>query len=75
MDRRNSDLVNPQLGRFVGVEVMHGGNKPNDLVRLDRGDEMMPRIAEKLCGQRLSGRIVEHTRRGAANKCGVARAK
>lgn len=45
MTRRDADLVNPQLGRLVRMNVMYPGGKSDDLSLIDRDHQMVAVIA------------------------------
>ena len=63
MTRGHPDLVDPQLRRFIRMDVVHTGGKSDHLPLIDRHGQMMAGIAEEL-GQmaRIDGTI-EHIRR------------
>ena len=62
MSRRNSNLVNPQLRRLVGMDVVHPGCEANDQPILDGDCDVMTSIFKEFFGQFRIDWIVEHPR-------------
>ena len=60
MRRGDSELVDPELRRFVRVHVMDGGHHPDDDVILHGNDEMMPGISHELPHPAFVHGTVEH---------------
>src|SRR5687767_5747130 len=59
MRRCDADFIDPQLRRFVGMDVMHaGGEADNDAV-VDRHREVMTLVVDELTSKRRLDRIVE----------------
>ena len=48
MTRGDADFVDPQLRRFVWMDVVDAGGKSDHLSLIDRHGQMVVRVAEKL---------------------------
>src|SRR5690606_22010930 len=67
----DTDLVDPELGRLVGVDVMHRRGHPDDHPCLDGSCEVMPRIREELGTPVRVDRLVEDVCRDGIEEGGV----
>src|SRR5215213_1211004 len=60
VSRRDRDLVDPELGRLVGMYIVHAGRHPDDEIPIERDDEVMPWIREELGAPARMDLVVEH---------------
>ncbi|CAE6907661.1 hypothetical protein R69749_08486 [Paraburkholderia domus] len=60
MCRRKRNLVDPQLCRFVGVDIVNSRGKADDHAIVDRNSNVMTRVLKKFSGQFWIYRIVEY---------------
>lgn len=68
---RHANFVHPQLGRFVGMDVVHSGRHADNLPAEQRNRHVMPGIGEKFGGPSRVDRGVENVWRDAIEDCGV----
>ncbi len=59
----NTDLIDPQLRRFVGMYVVHARSKADDFALIDGNRQMVPVIAQELRHEGGLEVVVEHLRR------------
>jgi hypothetical protein len=57
--RGNPDLVHPQLGRLVRVDVMYPRGEADHLLAIDRDGQVVPGITEKLGRPPRIDRLIE----------------
>jgi len=68
----DGDLVDEQLCRLVGMDVMHAGSKPDDLILIDGNRQMMPFVVQELRHERGIERVVEQVGRDVLEDRAVA---
>ena len=68
MTRGHTDLVDPQLGRFIRMHVVHTGGKSDHLSLIDRHGQMMAGIAEELGEKARIDGMIEHIRRDVGKR-------
>jgi hypothetical protein len=58
MGRRNADLVDPEVRALVRMDIMDRGGEADDDVTVERDDEVVAIVGEKLtCPPRVDGAI------------------
>jgi hypothetical protein len=70
-----ADFVDPQLGGFVWVHVVHARGKANDATTVEGDGQVMARIAQDFCCQVGIDSVVEHARRHRFQKRLIARSE
>ena len=65
------DLVDPEFGRLVGMEMVDRRCHPDNHVAVERDRQVMPPVGEELGGPARVDRVVEDLRRNAVEQGGV----
>jgi len=71
MGRCDADLVDPQLGRLVWMDVVDRGGKADDRPGVDRDGDVVSGVVEELGAETVIDRPVEHVRRDTFEHLGV----
>jgi hypothetical protein len=71
MRRSHPNLIHPELGRFVGMNVVHSGGHADDLLTDNRNRHVMSWVGEVLGGPAWIDCIVEDVRRDTIEDRGI----
>jgi hypothetical protein len=72
---RDANLVEPKLGRLVGIDIVKRRDEADDLTGVDGNHKVMTRIVEERCDKLRVGCAIEDAGCDGVKNRGIARSK